>query len=194
MAPVQTELQVEIHNSSDVIELVNKEATWRDLLISLVERNKLDPWNIDIIEIVDSYIDTVKQLKVVDFRIPANIILAAAILLRMKSNLISMPDYSEEELGVEEGVERPNIVVDPLNFRQRIAPKRRISLNELITALDEAIKIKDMRMTILPRQQISIPITLENFDIETETEKIYDMIYRNADRGRMITFSHLSTL
>ncbi len=194
MAPVQAELQVEIHNSSDVIALVNKEATWRDLIIQLVDKNKLDPWNIDIIEIVDSYVDTVKKLKVVDFRIPANIILAAAILLRMKSNLISMPDYSEQGEVTAEVEERPYMVVDPLSLRQRLAPKRRISLNELITALDEAIKIKDFRTTVLPRQQISIPISLENFDIEAETERIYTVINRNVDKSKMITFSHLSSV
>jgi segregation and condensation protein A len=194
MAPVQTELLVEVRNSSDVIALVNKEATWRDLLIELVDKNKLDPWNIDIIEIVDSYVDTVKKLKVVDFRIPANIILAAAILLRMKSNLISMPDYSQQEAEIVEGEERPDIIVDPLNFRQRLAPKRRISLNELITALDEAIKIKDIRTTILPRQPITIPISLENFDIEAETEKVYSAINKNVDKSNMITFTHLSSV
>ena len=61
MAPVQTELQVEVRNSSDVIALVNKEATWRDLLMDLVDKNKLDPWNIDIIEIVDSYVGVVES-------------------------------------------------------------------------------------------------------------------------------------
>ena len=129
-----------------------------------------------------------------DFRIPANIILAAAILLRMKSSVITMPEYDiqDGELAGEESIVRPDIIVDPLSFRQRIAPRRRISLNELITALDEAIKIKDFRTTILPREPISIPISLENFDIEAETEKIQEVINKNVDSSDMITFSHLS--
>ncbi len=197
MAPVQKELQVEIHNGSDVIELVNREATWRDLLIDLVGRNKLDPWNIDIMEIVDSYVDTVKRLKVLDFRVPANIILAAAILLRMKSNLMSMPEYEEpipEDGMIAEEVGRPEISVDPLNFRLRLAPRRKISLNELLSALDEAISIKDKRTLVPQKLQPALPISLENFDIEAETERLYEEINRNVDKSGMITFNHLSSI
>lgn len=194
MAPVQKELQVEVHSGADVLDLVYNEATWRDLLVDLVNRNKLDPWDIDIIYIVDKYVDTVKKLKVLDLRIPANIILAAAILLRMKSGLISMPEYEEAEMGTEEGIARPDITVDPLSFRLRVAPKRKISLNELLTALDEAISIKETRAAIIPRQPISLPISIQNFDIEAETEKIYAAINGNVDRSRMITFTHLSSV
>src|SRR5271167_4188985 len=103
MATLQTEeVQPEIHNGADVIDLVYNEATWRDLLVDLVEKNKLDPWNIDIIEIVDKYIDTVKKLKVLDLRVPANIILAAAILLRLQSNYISLQDYDDTGEAAEE--------------------------------------------------------------------------------------------
>ncbi|MDE1768236.1 MAG: segregation/condensation protein A [Candidatus Micrarchaeota archaeon] len=195
MAPVQTELQVEIRNGADVLSLVNSEATWRDLIIDLVAREKLDPWNIDVIEIVDKYVDTVKKLKVVDLRVPANIILAAAILIRLKSTYLSMPEYEDAgEAAVDPDVIRPNIAVDPLNLRLRIPPKRKISLNELIAALDEAITIKDTRTTILPRIPVSMPISIENFDIEAETEKLYDVIGRNVDRSNMMTFTHLSSI
>lgn len=195
MAPVQTELQVEVHNGSDVIALVNQDATWRDVLLDLVDKEKLDPWNIDIIEVVDGYVSTVKKLKVIDFRVPANIILAAAILLRMKANVLSMPNYDEvPEMVDEAGFVRPDIMVDPLNLRLRVAPKRRISLNELISALDEAMKIKDTRLTAMPSVPMTLPITLENFDIETETERIYQVIKKNADRSRMLTFTHLTSV
>ncbi len=194
MATMQMELQVEIHNSSDVIDLVNNDATWRDLILELVERNKLDPWNIDIIGIVDKYIDTVKKLKVLDLRVPANIILAAAILLRLKSNYINLQNYEdigETEMDVD--TQRPSVTVDQLNFRLRLPPTRKISLQELISALDEAMKIKETRL--LPAQNAPyVPIKLENFDIEAETEKLLDIIKGNTDKSNMVTFSYLSRL
>ncbi len=195
MATMQTELLVEINNSSDVIDLVNTDATWRDLILDLVEKNKLDPWNIDIIDIVDKYVDTVKKLKVLDLRVPANIILAAAILLRLKSNYISLQDYGETgEVGTEGGFERPNIIVDQLNVRLRLPPTRKISLTELISALDEAMKIKETHLSPSQKQTTFIPIKLENFDIEAETEKLYDIIKENMDNSKMVTFSYLSKL
>lgn len=194
MATMQTELMVEVNTSSDVIDLVNNEATWRDLLLDLVDKNKLDPWNIDVIDIVDKYIDTVKKLKVLDLRVPANIILAAAILLRLKSNYISLQDYAETEEASEAGFERPNIVVDTLNFRLRLPPTRKISLTELISALDEAMKIKETRLSPSEKPVPFVPIKLENFDIEAETEKLYDIMKENVDKSNMVTFSYMSRL
>lgn len=196
MATVRTEeLQAEIHSGADVIDLVYTEATWKDLLIELVDKNKLDPWNIDIIEIVEKYIDTVKKLKVLDLRVPANIILAAAILLRLKSNYLSLQDYDETgEMGIAEDVQRPNIIVDPLNFRLRLPPKRKISLTELIAALDEAMEIKAEKMSPSIKPQPFIPITLENFDIAAETEKLYGVLKEHVDKSKMVTFSYMTRL
>jgi segregation and condensation protein A len=177
------------------MNLVYTDATWRDLIIELVEKNKLDPWNIDIIEIVDKYIDTVKKLKVLDLRVPANIILAAAVLLRLKSNYLSLQDYDDAgETAEDGGIIRTDIIVDPLNFRLRLPPKRKISLTELIGALDEAMKIKETRLNPAQRPETFIPIKLENFDIEAETEKLYDIIKENVDKSNMVTFSYMSRL
>jgi len=195
MATYQAELQVEIRNSSDVINLVYNEATWRDLLIELVDKNKLDPWNIDIIEVVDKYIDTVKNLKVLDLRVPANIILAAAVLLRLKSNYLTFQEYEQaQDQGEGEVARNHDIIVDSLNFRLRLPPKRKISLTELISALDEALKLKETHLTASNKQEIFIPIKLENFDMEAETEKLYDIIKDNVDKSNMVTFSYLSKL
>ncbi len=196
MATLQTEeLKAEIHSGEDVIDLVSSESTWRDLLIDLVDRNKLDPWNIDIIEIVDKYISTVKKLKVMDLRVPANIILAAAILLRLKSNYISLQDYDETgEMGIAEVVQRQDMVIDPLNFRLRLPPKRKLSLTELLAALDEAMEIKEIRRAAQQKPVPFIPIKIENFDIEAETEKLYGILEENADKSRMATFSCISKL
>ncbi len=193
MAAIQAELQVEIHNSSDVINLVNTDATWRDLIIELVDKNKLDPWNIDIIEIVDKYVDTVKKLRVLDFRVPANIILAAAVLLRLKSNYLIFKEYEDTgEAVAEADVQDYNITTDPLNFRLRLPPKRKISLTELISALDEAMAMKETRLLPHRAESLPIQIKLDNFDIEAETENIYSIIKDNVDKSKMVTFSYLS--
>ena len=37
-------------------------------------------------------------------------------------------------------------------------------------------------------------IKIENFDIEAETAKLYEIIKDNVDKSRMVTFSYLSRL
>ncbi len=194
MATVQEE-EVVVRNETDIINLVYSEATWRDLLVSLVEKEQLDPWNIDIVDIVDKYIDTVKKMKVMDLRVPANIILAAAILLRLKSNYLKLQDFDDVgETAVEVDSGRPNIIVDPLNFRLRLPPKRKISLAELISALEEAMKMKEIKNVAGRKSPDFFPIKIENFDIEAETEKLYELVKENVDKSRMVTFSYMSRL
>ncbi|MDE1852023.1 MAG: segregation/condensation protein A [Candidatus Micrarchaeota archaeon] len=187
---MQLQIQAEIHRGADIIELINSEATWKDLLIGLVEKNQFDPWNIDISEIVDRYVDTVKNMKVLDLRVPANIILAAAILLRLKSGLITITE--DEEVPVEEAhFERPDVPVEDLSFRLRLPPKRKVSLQELITALDEAMKIKEVRQSLV-KPIVNVPITIRTVDIEKEVEELYKKIKKNTGKDRMTTFSSLA--
>lgn len=189
---MQLQIQAEIHRGADIIELINSEATWKDLLIGLVEKNQFDPWNIDISEIVDSYVNTVKNMKVLDLRVPANIILAAAVLLRLKSSLITITE--ETEVPVEEAhFERPEMNVEGLSFRLRLPPKRRVSLHELIEALDEAMKIKEVRQSLV-KPIVTVPITINTVDIEKEIEDLYRKVKKNAGKDKMITFSSLAKI
>ena len=174
----------------NIVDLVN-EATWKDLLIELVHKNMLDPWNIDIIDIVDKYVNAVKAMKVLDLRVPANIILAASILLRMKSEMLSINEPEEEE-ATEEVVHREVLEPESLTFRLRIPPKRRVTLNELISALDEAMKLKEYKETSKRESNnITIPITINRFDIGAETRKLYKEIKGIVDKDKMITFTAL---
>ena len=95
-------------------------------------------------------------------------------------------------MAAEADVQSYNITTDPLNFRLRLPPKRKISLSELISALDEAMAMKETRL--LPQKSEAFPtqIKLDNFDIEAETDNIYRIIKDNVDKSKMVTFSCLS--
>ncbi len=174
----------------DIVSFVNYD-TWKDLLIELVEREKLDPWNIDIVEIVESYIAAVKELKVMDLRIPANIILAASILLRLKSNMVSFGAGGEavSEDGAIQGYTPP--LVEELSMRLRPPIKRKLTLPELIEALDEAIKITEARSTRAREMPLEVPIFIRETNIEEDMENVYKCVERNVDKERMVTLSAL---
>jgi Uncharacterized conserved protein len=177
----------------DVVSLVSKEPTWKELLIELVDKNKLNPWDMDIVQIVDNYMDAIKGMKNLDLKVPANIMLAASILLRMKSALLVIaaqepdpePSYYESA-GIE------SIVVEPLSFRSRIPPKRRVSLDELITALDEAMKIKEQRGVAAAFVRPPISFEVGSTDIKADSEKVYDYIKANVDSEKVALFSALA--
>ncbi len=186
----QSELSVPTGNL-DNLERFVQDATWKDLLFELVHKNKLDPWNVDIIQLVEKYVEAVKAMRVLDLRVPANIILSAAILVRLKSDMLRLQEEVQVE-GDEIIVQRAPVDVEPLSFRLRLPPKNIISLAELVTALEEAMKIKEIRETRKLDIPIDIPIMLTRIDVEAEMENLYVQIKKNVDSSRMITFNSLT--
>ncbi len=192
MAAMRTESAVMgTQQKLDIVSFVAYD-TWKDLLIELVEKEKLDPWNIDIAEIVEGYVNAVKELRVMDLRVPANIILAASILLRLKSSMLQI--YSEPEETEEVAVGRNPPLVEELGLRLRPPAKRRLTLAELIDALDEAIKITEMRSSGRKDIPIDIPIFIRQANIEEEMDAVYAKIKSGADAENMITLSALLSL
>ena len=163
-------------NTVDLSMLVS-DATWKDILVDLVRSNELDPWNIDITDIVDKYINAVKKLKVMDLRVPANIILAAALLLRLKSEMLSLFERQNLQEVPEENIfTREPVLVDELSLRLRPPVKRKIALVELIHALEEAMKIKDKKSNARLLKGVQFDLKFEEVDMEKEIEKLHDAI------------------
>jgi len=189
------EIQIETKDSKIDLEHFVSEGTWKDLLIELVRKNELDPWNVDIIEIADKYIEAVKELKVLDLRIPANIILAASILLHFKSEALylELEGKQENEEVAEEPTQRIIPEIPQLSFRLRLPPKRKVTLAELIQALDEAMKIKEVKEQ--KRNEVfTLPIKFENKDIELELNRVLQEIKMSVDEKGMTTFSSLAKI
>ncbi len=178
--------------SADSFNIENfvREATWKDILIELVKRNELNPWDIDIIDIVEKYVSAVKSMKVMDLRLPANVILAAAMLVRLKSDMLDLEERKEELLAEEESIRQP-VTVDPLSVRLRLPPKRRVSLNELIGALEEAMKLKELKEAVAAEEHRTVPMVFTHADVEADVESVFAMVEQNLDKEKMLTFSLL---
>lgn len=176
----------------DIEEFVQN-ATWRELLFELVESKKLDPWDINISKMLDAYAEVVKKMRVLDLRVPANIVLAASILLRLKSESLDSL-YEQEESG--ESVEmqagpRPAVDVPNLVAKTRIQQNRKITLQELVAALDSAMKFEGERKRYVAEIQMPISITISE-DIDKRTSKIYSIIKSSIDSFGMTTFTILA--
>ena len=187
-APAQEQVNLE-----DNLEDFVKNATWRELLLELVQTNKLDPWNIDIIKVVDGYVEIVKKMKVMDLHVPANIILAASILLRMKSDTLRVfepePIPEPEEIPMTERIlpEVPQLVP-----RMRLQPNKRVTLMELMGALDEVMKIKQQRELTAKVAAAPMQFYINKEDIDEKIESIYKMLQGNMDNTGLTTFAYLA--
>jgi segregation and condensation protein A len=175
----------------DLEELV-KNATWRELLVELVEKERIDPWAIDLARIVDGYIAVVKQMRVLDLHVPANIMLAASILLRMKSESLSIFEVPQEIVEEQEQAGRVIPNVEALVPRNRLQPGRKVTLQELMDALNDAMKITEKRALVISERAVPLNFPVIKEDIDEKISAAYMLIKSNADREGMVSFSQIS--
>ncbi|NYZ60908.1 segregation/condensation protein A [Candidatus Micrarchaeota archaeon] len=164
--------------------------SWKQVLIELVMTEKLDPWNIDIVVVADSFFNYVKKMEKFDFHIPANIILACAILLKYKSNAIRF--YAEPQLADAPMEESAEGAIPELTLSWRIPPKRQITLKELMGEMERVIKYDSVeRPKKVAAQMPTLELDLDNYDIESEIDKLYVRLKGDADSEGIVLFSSL---
>jgi segregation and condensation protein A len=115
------------------------------ILVELAQHGKIDPWDIDIVELTDGFLRRVEELKKMDLRISSRTLLYSAILLRMKSSCVLEENAGEEELEEDSGFFEEEDFPEPAEFPIPKLPVRRLStrpvtLNELILELKKAEK------------------------------------------------------
>lgn len=173
----------------DIIKLVEK-PTWRDLLIRLVEKKDMDPWDIDIIELTNGFVEHIKNMKSFDLKVPANLLLAAAILLKFKSKIVGF----EESPVIEEAPDEMEVTqVDGeyiLTTKQRFPPKRKVSMEELMKAMEEAIRMENFG--VRKTKQTKLPeIVFTPTNNEEKIIRIFERVKEKADDEGMVLFSEL---
>jgi segregation and condensation protein A len=76
-----------------------------DLLLHLIQQNKVDIYDIPIALIADQFIATVQKMEELDMEITSEFLVLAAQLLYLKSRqLLPRPQKTEEDIELEEGL------------------------------------------------------------------------------------------
>ena len=166
-----------------------EEITPVDILLQLVTMGKVDPWNIDIVDLTEKYIERLREMKDLDLRVSARAILAASILVRMKSEALLHADEEEEE---EKHEERLRVEVEPL-----APPLRRVeryyTFDDLLDALMDALEEAERKK---PRKRKRVEIEEEVFvvedfrvDIQKHVHRLHEIVVRMyAETGSPIRF------
>lgn len=64
-----------------------------EILVRMARTGQIDPWNIDIVQVTDQYLQAVADLQANDLRVTGKTLLFLAILLRMKSDQLAGINY-----------------------------------------------------------------------------------------------------
>lgn len=197
-------------------EMLDK-SFWRDVLYEVIKT--MDPWDIDLSELATRYSMKVEQMKEMNFRIPANVVIVSSVLLRMKSQFVgyadsgpdlSSPDFMDESdmdyLGVDfldpeaalrvaggnggkGGLSPESLIVSP-----KRVPKRRITALELISAIQEVLEDRTLKSRIREHcsyEERNLVLDLRT-DIKDLMEDTFNKVMAILSAKEEVLFSELA--
>ena len=102
-----------------------------EILVSMARQGKIDPWNVDIVEVTDKYLMHLFQSKAQNLRLTGRTLLFAAILLKLKSNVLEGLDVLDFEPQPEVDLEYDDA---PLDYQEDdyIPTNNVISIDEVL--------------------------------------------------------------
>ena len=149
--------------------LVSRELSWQQIIYDLIKSEQLDPWDIDISRLTSKYLEKVHELEESNFVIPAKILLAAAILLRIKSEMLlsryikSLDEilFGKPEIKEKTPIEINLDDVSELFPRSPLPRPRRVTLPDLIQALNRAMVTEHRRI----KKEIAVTHAMNRFNM-----------------------------
>ena len=179
----------------DLVDLIDQPA-WKTILIDLIKSEKMDPWDIDICLLADKYLTKINQMEHSNLKIPANAILASAILLKMKARALKLRGLEDEEEAAEElSQEDLRMIGDsiPELKGMRQFRKGKFSLDDLVDGIADVLeKTKKKQSSILRTKEIQeFNILVDDEDVEKKVADVERRINELADSQGLVTFSQL---
>lgn len=102
-----------------------------EILVGMAKSGKIDPWNVDIVDVTDKYLAHLFQMKAQNLRLTGRTLLFAAILLRLKSNVLEGIDINQIEGIEEDSFDEFELEDDGWN-EEEISTNNVISLDEVL--------------------------------------------------------------
>lgn len=70
-----------------------------DIIIKLVIKGEIDPWNIDISILAEKYIEEIKNIYIPDFITASKVLIAASLLLKLKAESLKLENENENKVS-----------------------------------------------------------------------------------------------
>jgi len=183
--------------------LFNRELGWQEIIYDLINTEQLDPWDIDIIILSDKYLEKISNLEEADFFVSSKVLLAASLLLRIKSEILlnryiksiddilfgkkEQPKYSLERIELNEDI--PELIP-----RSPLPRFRKVTLKELMDSLNKAIITENRRIrkeiiTKNALRETGFSLPKRKFSIKDKIIEVYrnltDIFKRDKEKNRV---------
>lgn len=140
-----------------------------DLLVHLIDKNKMDIYDINLSEITDQYIEYINEMEKMNLEVTSEFLVMASTLLYLKSkNLLPNQENDEQELTEEELLQR---IIDYKKYKEitKMLKEMYKNSNTVIFKTPEQIE--------LPKQKLE-----KEYKKEIIAEMYADIIERSAER------------
>jgi len=180
-----------VHEEKIYNIILSPKLTWEGILRDIVKKEGMNPWDINVSRITEKYLEFIKKLGKQDFRISGKMILAASILVRLKSeyfdhNALVRKDYYLSELAGILNVLKQNkqeaIINVPQDFEiiPNLSPTRfrKVTIDELVEALNQSMKVLNRKKERMrQRKKIEkMKYKFKPFNIADKIKKLYSRI------------------
>ncbi len=189
--------------------LQGDDVKWQAIIYDLVREGRIDPWDLDVSVLAREYLHVLRELKQHNFRLSGKVVLAAAILLKMKTERLGVEqllaltnpdeygdDLQENENDLVDLEEEKHFKKASLSARIPGVRRRKVTVFELMDALKKALEVdqrreqKQIEMTELrkPRELI-----IKKFDIFAKIEQLWTKIksFVQKFKKNSVTFSEI---
>jgi len=182
--------------------------SWQQIIYDLIRTEQLDPWDIDISILTNKFLEKVRKLEEANFFISSQVLLAASLLLRLKSEILldqyipsldailfgkknEQKKYSQERIELDEEV--PGLVL-----RTPLPRFRKVSLEELMNALGQAINTENRRIrkVIIAKQQeleTALSLPRHRINIKDKLREVHSKLRKIfSNREEKLAFSEIA--
>ncbi len=186
--------------------LFNRELGWQEIIYDLINTEQLDSWYIDINILTEKYLEKIRNIEETDFFISSKVLLAASLLLRIKSEILlnkyikSIDEIlfgkQEKKKHILEKIELEGEIPE-LIPRSPLPRFKKVTLKELIESLNKAITTENRRIKkeIINRnafRETSFSIPKRKFNIKNKIQEIYKKIFshlENEEKKKKVSFT-----
>ncbi|MDA3855411.1 MAG: segregation/condensation protein A [Candidatus Woesearchaeota archaeon] len=201
----------DVATNKDVID-------WKSFLYELIHKEGLNPWDIDLSLLTNKYIQSLKELKDVDFDVSGKFLTVAVFLLKTKTETLLERDIRGiedkiaqvqsdsngfDELDALEGLDLELDEIDlkkkkyVLKYRNPIARKRKVTIFDLIKTLEKTFEQSNRRRTNFFQRSGDTKYDGPMYekrpkDLKQLIEELYDLVKSEfSSKKGHLCFNHL---
>ena len=186
--------------------LFSREIGWQELIYDLINTEQLNPWDVNITILSEKYLEKIQEIEETDFFVSSKVLLAASLLLRIKSEILLneyIKSIDDILFGKKEEIYKPLERIELDEEIPELVPKspmpryRKVTLQELMHSLDKAIMTENRRIKkeIIKKnalRETSLVLPKKRMGIKDKIKEIYGNLlthFKEDEKKHKVSFN-----